>query len=409
MIGFRGVATCWVLVTFGAAMAQESVQGVPEPEDVLAAFIEARGGVEAVEAVEGVLRASTWTVGDTSGSLRTIESPGGLFKSVLKVDGSTWQEMRGANGNVAWLEHGPEACFILGPSDALIEQLMHDVRWPLDHETYFASIQVLGREQVVDRPAWKLRMTPRQGEPISAWFDVDTGLLRRIDVVSTGSDGTPWVVETTFDQWGPTGELLWPTAVRRKTPSGTISFAITTTATPASVSLRVLPACVQKELANRPPPPKKVGDHARLREMIGPVLLDRHGKEVSSDILADKADVLLYFSALWCPPCKVFTPKLVKVYDDYVQDGTFEVLLISSDRSADKMIEYMNQAGMNWYAVPWDRVTPSGIKQIWGSGRIPNLVWLDSLGDTVSAAYTANGRRGVDAVLFDFKKGIGAD
>ncbi len=36
--------------------------------------------------------------------------------------------------------------------------------------------------------------------------------------------------------------------------------------------------------------------------------------ELADEALADKQVVLFYFSARWCPPCRVFTPLLNEFY-----------------------------------------------------------------------------------------------
>ena len=48
-----------------------------------------------------------------------------------------------------------------------------------------------------------------------------------------------------------------------------------------------------------------------LNDLISGPLLDAKGKEVDKKVLQGKT-VGLYFSAHWCPPCRTFTPNLVK-------------------------------------------------------------------------------------------------
>ena len=53
---------------------------------------------------------------------------------------------------------------------------------------------------------------------------------------------------------------------------------------------------------------------AGIEELFPGKLLDSDGKEVSKDVLSGKT-VGIYFSAHWCPPCRTFTPSLVKFRD----------------------------------------------------------------------------------------------
>ena len=67
------------------------------------------------------------------------------------------------------------------------------------------------------------------------------------------------------------------------------------------------------------------GPSAGLEELFPGTLLDSDGKEVSKDSLAGKT-VGIYFSAHWCPPCRSFTPNLVKFRDKNKKD--FEVVFV---------------------------------------------------------------------------------
>ena len=60
------------------------------------------------------------------------------------------------------------------------------------------------------------------------------------------------------------------------------------------------------------------------------------------DALAGKKLIAVYYSAHWCPPCRAFTPELVKFYDETkANHPDFELVFVSSDHSAKEMKEYM--------------------------------------------------------------------
>jgi nucleoredoxin len=126
-------------------------------------------------------------------------------------------------------------------------------------------------------------------------------------------------------------------------------------------------------------------------------------------MLADQPDVLLYFTAKWCAPCRRFTPKLVDFYDKAAGRRDFMVVLVSSDRAADQMMKYMTEYKIEFPAVPFERVAKSGIKKAWGARGIPNLVWLDGQDDVVKGSYE-NGRYvGPPAVLGAFQRHLGVE
>lgn len=97
----------------------------------------------------------------------------------------------------------------------------------------------------------------------------------------------------------------------------------------------------------------------------------------------------LYFSAHWCPPCRGFTPTLVKLYKSMKQqvaDGKreddFEFIFISSDRDGPSFDEYFGE--MPWLALPFsNRKGKADLSDIFGVRGIPSLITLDADGETI--------------------------
>jgi len=122
-------------------------------------------------------------------------------------------------------------------------------------------------------------------------------------------------------------------------------------------------------------------------EVFGDELLTKDGKKATKDAVQDKKAVLVYFSAHWCPPCRMFTPVLAEAYKQY-GDGDVEIIFVSSDRDQGSFDEYF--AGMPWMAVPFvDRKRKDNLSQKYGVQGIPMLVVLN--GDD-GQLITANGR-----------------
>lgn len=117
-------------------------------------------------------------------------------------------------------------------------------------------------------------------------------------------------------------------------------------------------------------------------EIMPGKLLAQDGKEVDFD--ADlKGKVLgVYFSAHWCPPCKGFTPDLVKFYKKMQEAKEFDIIFASSDRDAAAFKEYFGE--MPWKAIPFGDDRKTQLSKLYGVSGIPTLVWIDKDGKTIT-------------------------
>ncbi|KAF7250603.1 Nucleoredoxin-like protein 2 [Varanus komodoensis] len=89
----------------------------------------------------------------------------------------------------------------------------------------------------------------------------------------------------------------------------------------------------------------------------GRLLINRDGHAVDPEQALENKVVGLYFSAAWCSLCREFTPTLCDFYSELVEDAhpaaPFEIVFISSDRSAEEMVEYMRSMHGDWLALPF--------------------------------------------------------
>lgn len=110
-----------------------------------------------------------------------------------------------------------------------------------------------------------------------------------------------------------------------------------------------------------------------------------------------------YRSAMWCPPCRKFTPDLVDFYKKQKRKGAaFELVFVSSDKSEDLMAEYMDEYDMAWPAFKYGE--NKDIVSRNGSG-IPSLIITDADGNKLFDSYDNSGNYiGPTAVMQEFEK-----
>ena len=118
-----------------------------------------------------------------------------------------------------------------------------------------------------------------------------------------------------------------------------------------------------------------------LGELLPEKLVDAEGNEVELSSLEGKL-VALYFSAQWCPPCRAFTPGLVEFRNENADE--FQVVFISSDRSAADMQKYMKDYKMDFLAVPYTAPARGTLGRHFGVRGIPTLIILDDKGNVIS-------------------------
>jgi nucleoredoxin len=92
----------------------------------------------------------------------------------------------------------------------------------------------------------------------------------------------------------------------------------------------------------------------------------------------------LYFSAQWCPPCRMFTPKLVDWYKKFkAEHPDFELVFVSGDRDEASMSKYIKDDGMPWPVVAYDK-RQNELFQKYASQGIPYLVLVDKEGKALT-------------------------
>jgi len=116
-------------------------------------------------------------------------------------------------------------------------------------------------------------------------------------------------------------------------------------------------------------------------ELLGSKLQGKSGEVDTATALADKY-VALYFSAHWCPPCRGFTPELVKLYGK-LSDKPFEIVFVSSDKAEGAFNEYYET--MPWLALPYaDRDRKAALSSKFKVKGIPSLIMLDKDGSVLN-------------------------
>ena len=111
-----------------------------------------------------------------------------------------------------------------------------------------------------------------------------------------------------------------------------------------------------------------------------------------------------YYSASWCPPCKIFTPKLVKFYNQFKpKHPDFELIFVDQDNSPVDMLAYMKADSMTWPAARSEDIDNSNANSF-GGEALPDLVLLDAGGKKLSATFNGSDYLGPEKVVDDIQR-----
>merc|ERR1712070_1250791 len=118
--------------------------------------------------------------------------------------------------------------------------------------------------------------------------------------------------------------------------------------------------------------------------LFGSQLVSKSGLVSTSEALAGKKHVMIYFSAHWCPPCRGFTPVLAEKFKKSAEMNGIAVVFVSSDRDQSAFDEYYGE--MPWHALPFrEREIKEKLSAKFDVKGIPMLIVLDGNGKLVTS------------------------
>lgn len=118
-----------------------------------------------------------------------------------------------------------------------------------------------------------------------------------------------------------------------------------------------------------------------VEELQGKLLDPATGKPAALATNAALRYVVFYRGAGWCPPCRQFSPTLLKTYQELKpKHPDFELIFLSDDKSVPDLQKYVKEEGF-----PWLTVTQARLKELLivapALGRsIPQLLVMDRHG-----------------------------
>jgi hypothetical protein len=185
-------------------------EALPSVETIYNHFIAATGGKAAYEARHSVVEHATldFSKQGLKGSLTIYEAAPDKYLGVTELPG-IGKIATGSNGEVAWENtalQGPRIKQGVERDDALREGAFNA---PLYWKKLYVKTETAGTETVEGHDCYKIVLTPKEGKPITEFYDRKSGLM--VKTMATVSSQMGEVnAEIIYDDYRKDGDVLAP-------------------------------------------------------------------------------------------------------------------------------------------------------------------------------------------------------
>ncbi len=128
---------------------------------------------------------------------------------------------QGFDGKVAWVEDPVQGLRRLEGAEAARVRREADFHSPVKWRELYKSVELKGRDTVGDRAVYVLRLRPRDGKPVTHYYDAETFLLLRQDLVQETPQGDV-EVQAWLSDYRDVGGVKTPHRIEQRSPMGRI-------------------------------------------------------------------------------------------------------------------------------------------------------------------------------------------
>ncbi len=165
-------------------------QGLPKAEEVLDKYIMATGGKEAHLKIKNQVSHGKMDIGGSGIKGTVVVHHAEPAKMLVQVDLEGIGKIeQGTDGKVVWEKNPLTGTRVLsGPEKAafLRRAMLHgDVEW----RKVYKKVETTGEDKVDGKAAYKVQLTPEDGEVATQYYDKESGLLLKVTVTAKTAMG----------------------------------------------------------------------------------------------------------------------------------------------------------------------------------------------------------------------------
>jgi len=232
---------------------------LPSAEAVLDKLVEATGGEAAIKKINTRVSKGTYKQGPDKANITIYEAAPNKSLHIIELPEGQKIE-QGTNGEVYWTQ-SPMGVQISDKEEAALAARQGDIHLPATWRRHYKSAETAGIETVGGNPAYKLIMTPQEGQPDVWYVDQKSNLLLRWDMSAGGGMG---LIGMYYEDYRKVDDVMVPFTQRATSP---MPLAVTFTSVEHNVDIPKerfeLPAAVKEALKDagkapeRPDKPEK--------------------------------------------------------------------------------------------------------------------------------------------------------
>ena len=220
-------------------------------DEIIAKYVQARGGADKLKAVQSIKTTATMTMGGMELAGTIVQKRPKLSRMEFTVQGMT--AVQAYDGKDAWQimpfmgKKDPE---LMSADEAKETEEMADVDGPLvDYKSKGHQVELLGKEKIEGTDAYKLKLTLKNGDVQTVYIDADS-FLQIKEVDKRTIRGTETETESSIGDYKEVNGLLFPFAIENNVKGSDQKQKITIT----KIELNVP---VEDTVFKMPPPAPK--------------------------------------------------------------------------------------------------------------------------------------------------------
>ena len=164
-------------LTMPRSEAPQAAKG-PSPDQILAKYIAALGGPDAIDKVSSRVQTGTATFGGHDTPIEIYAKAPGKRVSIIKTGKA--ESITAYDGTTGWMSYTGRPVREMNSSDLEASKMDADLHFATDVKSEFSDWRVLPAERVGDHEAQVIRGRMDDKPPLKLYFDEQSGLLVRL-------------------------------------------------------------------------------------------------------------------------------------------------------------------------------------------------------------------------------------